>query len=254
MRSPLQINTSKAAAVLKKIMPEGSTISSFFFYDGTVEVALANSNRTVVAHTNKYPVYEFWTTLIKDAEGLATAAEFMHERLLEPQMYLLQENWISYERQRDRATFFYILSKCSESGLASCGKINKNRLTTRHIGNLKRFKIKNLYPFYDNTKDPLEGIKTAKDTNFLFLPVGDYNYNLFDQGKNVGPDMSLINHTDIRRVLKETKKKWVMVYNKHPAIFKLYEDRNIIMIDKHGNKTSHKQRCKEIIINNFVSA
>ena len=253
MRSPLQIRTSKSAAVLKKIIPEGSTISSFFFYDGTVEVALANSGRTIVAHTNKYPVYEFWTTLIKDAEGLATAAEFMYERLLEPEMYLLQENWTSYDKREDRAIFFYILSKCSESGLASCGKIDKNRLTSRNITNLKRFKIKNLYPFYDNAKDPLAGIKSAKHTNFLLFPIGDYNYNLFDQGKNIGPDMPLINHADIKNILKETDKKWVVVYNNHPAIFKLYEDKNIIMIDKYGNKTIHRQRCREIIINNFVS-
>ena len=253
MRSPLQIRTSKSAGVLKKIIPEGSTISSFFFYDGTVEVALANSNRIVVAHTNKYPVYEFWTTLIKDPEGLAVAAEFMHERLLEPEMYLLQENWTSYDKQKDRATFFYILSKCSEAGLASCGKIDKKRLNSRNITNLKRFKIKNLYPFYDNAKDPLEGIKSAKHTNFLFFPIGDYNYNLFDQGKNIGPDMPLINHTDIRNILKETDKKWVAVYNKHPAVFKLYKDENIIMVDKYGNITTQRQRCKEIIINNFVS-
>ena len=253
MRSPLQIRTSKSAAVLKKIIPEGSTISSFFFYDGTVEVALAHSGRTVVAHTNKYPVYEFWNTLIKNAEGIATAAEFMHKRLLEPEMYLLQENWTSYNKQKDRATFFYILSKCSEVGLASCGKIDKNRLTASNIANLKRFKIKNLYPFYDNTKDPLEGMKTAKHTNYLFFPVGNYNYNLFDHGKNVGPDMPLINHADIKKTLEETDKKWAMVYDKHPAIFKLYNNKNIIMIDKYGNKTSHKQRCREIIINNFVS-
>jgi len=254
MRSPLQINTSKSTGILKKLIPKGSSVSSFFFYDGTVEVALANSGRTIVAHTNKYPVYEFWTTLIKDAKEIAMAAEFIHERLLEPEMYLLQENWTSYSNQKDRTTFFYILSKCSESGLASCGKIDKNRLTSRNITNLKRFKIKNLYPFYDNTKDPLAGVKTAKNTNFLFFPIGDYNYNLFDQGKNIGPDTPLINHSDIRNILKETDKKWIAVYNRHPAIFKLYEDENIIMVDKYGNITMQKQRCREVIINNFVFA
>ena len=65
--------------------------------------------------------------------------------------------------------------------------------------------------------------------------------------------MVLINHRKIKETVNQINKKWVIIYEAHPAIFKLYKDRNITMIDKYGNKTNKKERCTEIIINNFVS-
>ena len=253
MRSPLQINTSKSASILKKIIPKGSSVSSFFFYDGTVEVPLACSGRIIVAHTNKYPVFEFWKYMITQPKTLSSFADFLYERLTVPELYLLQDNWFSKEDGETRSALFYILNRCSENNRASCGHIDKERLTSFNIARLRRFQTKNLYPFYDNVENPVEGFKTAKDTDFLLLPMGKYNYNLFDYGKNIGPDMVLIEHEKTKKALNEVDKKWILIYDKHPAVFKLYKDKNIIMIDKNGNKTIDKDRCTEIIINNFVS-
>ncbi len=253
MRSPLQISTSKSAGILKKLIPKGSTVSSFFFYDGTVEVPLASSGRTIVAHTNKYPVFEFWKYMATQPKLVAEFADFLHDRLTVPELYLLQENWHLKKDGETRAALFYILNRYSESGYASCGHIDKERLTSLNIANLRRIKIKNLYPFYDNVEDPIDGFKTAKDTDYLLLPMGKYNYNLFDYGKNVGHDMILIDHEKTRKAIDKFNKKWVVIYKKHPAVFKLYAKKNLIMIDKHGNITNNKDRCMEIIINNFVS-
>ena len=253
MRSPLQIKASKSTKILKQLMPEGSTISAFFFYDGTVEVPLANSGRIVVAHTNKYPVYEFWQSIIKEPREISAAVDFFYEKVHEPQLYLMQDNWFQCKRLHERSAFFYILNRCSEAGYASCGKIDKDRLKKINIINLKRFNLKNLYPFFDQTEDPLDGLKTSKKTDFILIPMGQYNYNLFDNGKNIGHDMIIIDHKKTKDALEKIDKKWVVVYNKHPAVFKLYENKNIIMIDRYGNKTIDRDKCKEIIINNFVS-
>ena len=254
MRSPLQTSKSNSVGILKKLIPAGSSVSSFFFYDGTVEIPLAAADRIVVAHTNKYPVFEFWKYMITQPKILSSFADFLHERLTVPELYLLQDNWFSKEDGETRSALFYILNRCSESGYASCGHIDKERLTSFNISSLRRFKVKSLYPFYDNVEDPIEGFKTAKDTDFLLLPMGKYNYNLFDYGKNVGSDMILIDHMKTKKTLDEINKKWVVIYKKHPAVFKIYREKNIIMIDKHGNKTNSEDRCVEIIINNFVSA
>jgi len=253
MRSPLQINTSKSTGILKKLIPKGSSVSSFFFYDGTVEVPLASSDRIVVAHTNKYPVFEFWKYMITQPKTLSSFADFLYERLTVPELYLLQDNWFSKEDGETRSALFYILNRCSESGYASCGNINKEKLTSSNIKTLKRLKIKNLYPFYDKVEDPIDGFKTATDTDFLLLPLGKYDHNFFDYGKSIGNDMVLIDHRKIRETVEQIDRKWVIVYMNHPAIFKLYKDKNITMIDKYGNKTNKKERCGEIIINNFVS-
>lgn len=253
MRSPLLIEGSKATAIIKKLIPESSTVTSMLFHDGTIEVPLAHSNRIVVARTGSYAVYEFWMSLLMDAEALAESVKFLHDKLSEPEMYLLQDNWFSYKRTIERSSFFYILNRCSEMNYASHGKISKNRLKKITISSLKRFKVKGLVPLHDKTGDIKQAIENAQSTDFILITAGDYRYNFFDYGQNYGPDMVMINHKNIKTALDNTDSKWILVYNKHPAVFKLYEKYNITMIDKRGNKTDNRDTCSEIVVNNFVS-
>ena len=121
-----------------------------------------------------------------------------------------------------------------------------------HINRIKNFKCEDLYILFDQCDDPTDTFVTAKDTDFILLPIGDFSYNLFDQGKNIGPDMYLFDHNKIKKLVVEMDKKWSLVYNTHPALFKIYKDYHIIMIDKYGNKTQEKNSCTELIISNFV--
>ena len=118
---------------------------------------------------------------------------------------------------------------------------------------MRRHKGNNFYPFLDSSDDPLDGLVTAKDTDFLLLPVGKFSHNLFEYGKNTGHDMTRINHKAVCKALANIDKKWIVVYDYHPGVTKLYKDYNIQMIDKYGNKTSNKERCEELVISNFVS-
>jgi len=249
----LRTKTSKALNELKKLIPEGSAISSFFLYDGALEMGLAKYNRTVVAHTNKQTVFEFWQGLKLHHRYLASIVEFMFERLTIPELEILQDNWYEYNDHVERAAFFYILNRCSNTGYASHGNLNKEQLKPAHINSLRRFENKNFYPFFDNVKDPIEGIATAKDTEYLLFPVGKFSHNFFDYGKNVGHDMVLIDHKNLKQNLENIDKNWIVIYNFSPYILKSYKDYNIVMIDKYGNKTKNMDRCHEIIINNFVS-
>jgi hypothetical protein len=252
MRSPLQINTSKSVSILKKIIPKGSSVSSFFFYDGTVEIALASAGRSITSRTNKYAVYEFWTCIMKEAKSISKSVKFMHDRLSEAEMYLLQENWLSYKTPHDRSTFFYILNRCSDKNYASHGSINKLKLTPLTILNLQKFEIDNFNIIFDRNADPIKDLSVI-ESDFLYMPMGKYTHNLFDRGKSVGSDMFIVDHKKARAALEKINKKWVLVYNKHPAVFELYKNKNIIMIDGYGNKTIDRDKCREIIINNFVS-
>ena len=245
--------TSRALSELKRLIPENSTISSFFLYDGTLELGLAKYNRTVVAHTNKQVVYEFWQALKLHHRYLASIIEFMFERLTIPELYLLQDNWHQYKDLEERAAFFYILSHCSDTGYASHGNLDKARLCPVKINSLRRHKDKNFYPFLDSSNDLLDGLATAKDTDFLLFPVGKFGYNFFEYGKNTGHDMVSIDHKKLHSTLSNLDKKWIVVYDFHPGVTKLYKDYSIQMIDKYGNKTTKPERCEELVINNFVS-
>lgn len=245
--------TSRALGELKRLIPENSTISSFFLYDGTLELGLAKYNRTVVAHTNKQVVYEFWQALKLHHRHLASIIEFMFERLTIPELYLLQDNWHQYKDLEERAAFFYILSHCSDTGYASHGNLDKARLCPVKLNSLKRHKDNNFYPFWDQFEKPLDGLITAKNTDFLLFPVGKFSYNLFEYGKNTGHDMVSIDHKKLHSTLSNLDKKWIVVYDFHPGVTKLYKDYNIQMIDKYGNRTNNQERCEELVISNFVS-
>jgi len=245
--------SSRALNELKRLIPEGGTISSFFLFDGSLELGLAKYNRTIVAHTNKQVVYEFWRVLNQDPKRMSSMVEYLTERLSLPELYLLQDNWHQYRDMQERATFFYILSHCSDTGYASHGNLDKTRLCPVKINSLRRHKSDNFYLFLDSSDDPLDGLATAKDTDFLFFPVGKFSHNLFEYGKNTGHDMTKINHKAMCKALANIDKKWIVVYDFHPRVTKLYKDYNIQMIDKYGNKTSNKERCEELVISNFVS-
>lgn len=254
MRSPLQINSSKALNELIKLLPKGSKISSFFLHDGTLEVGLASSDRLVVAHTNKFAIYEFWKLIKLNPEIIASMVDFINKKITIPELYILQDNWHQYKDELERAAFFFMLSRYSDTGYASHGNLDKKRLNALHIRKLNKFNCNSLYILFDRCDDLTETFVTAKDTDFILLPMGDFSYNLFDHGKNIGPDMYLLDHKKIKKEITDMNKNWVMVYNTHPALFKIYEKYNIIMIDKYGNKTKQKNACKEIIINNFMTS
>ena len=252
MRSPLQTKASKALNELKKLFPKNSKISSFFLHDGVLEVGLASSKRLLVTHTNKYSIYEFWSILKNQPALISSMTEFINKRITIPELYLLQDNWHERKDSLERSSFFFMLSKYSDSGYASHGNLDKKRLNALHINRIKNFKCEDLYILFDQCDDPTDTFVTAKDTDFILLPIGDFSYNLFDQGKNIGPDMYLFDHNKIKKLVVEMDKKWALVYNTHPALFKIYKDYHIIMIDKYGNKTQEKNSCTELIISNFV--
>lgn len=252
MRSPLKSNVQyKSIGELKKLIPPKSTVSSFFLYSGDVELALAAGNRTIVAHTNKYAVYEFWASLVEDPKRIYMASKELFPGLSMPELYILQEGWVNQKSRTTRSAFFFILNRCSDSGIVSCGKIDRTNFNPLTLSYLKNFKAANFYPFLDKCEDPIEALQTAKRADYILLPAGTYNFNLFDQGKSRGPDTALVNHKKLHETLKNTDKRWILLYKNHPTLFKMYKDYNIIMIDKYGRKVNSSTNCMELIIANF---
>ena len=252
MKSPLKSKIDfKSIGELKKIIPPESTISSFFLYSGDVELALASGNRTVIAHTNKLAVYEFWAALSHDPKVVYDAAKHVFPTITDPEFYLLQESWVKQKSDTARAALFFILNRCSELGVASCGKIDKSNFNSLALSHLKRFKADNFYPYLDKFEDPTDAFQSAKRTNYILLPVGGYSFNLFEYGKNRGPDTALIDHRAIYKKVKKIDKRWLILYKKHNILFDMYKDYNIMMVDKYGRRTNSKDFCEELIIANF---
>ena len=72
IKTPLK-NTAvqnKSLAQILKTVPAGSVVDSYLFFSGDLELSLAQYNRFVCAHTNKYAVYEFWHTLSREPKRI----------------------------------------------------------------------------------------------------------------------------------------------------------------------------------------
>jgi len=259
MKTPIKENiTFNNIGVIKELIPINSSVNSFLFYSGGIEFKLAVSDRQVIAHTNKYIIYEFWKCVMENAPAVAEWSKNL-SKLLEPHpvfsnqktFSILQESWTSYDNPYTRAGFFFLLNRCSEMGLISSGKMRREDFNSLALINLQRFKIKNFDIMLDKKEDYLNSIEDTKDGEYLLFPVGSYGLNLFEQGKNKGFESTTIHHKNLYEKLKNEDRKWIILYKYSDYVLENYKEFNIIKTDKYGRKTTREDRCEDIVVFNF---
>ena len=246
------INNFKALSTLRKMIPRGSVIHSFALFDGGLEVGLAHDDRFVVAHTTKYPVYEFWSCALKDPVRIATLSNFLHP-VEENTHKVLQENWARYQDPYLRAALFFLLNQCSDSGLISSGVLDNDKYNSFAVSRLTNFKSSNIHIEFDNDSTLSEAIQGASngDVDYLLVPAGNYSYGFLHHGKIQSYETTPINHKELFATMKALQHKWVLVYNFHKEVRDIYKEFKQTMIDKYGNPTLNEESCKELIIANF---
>lgn len=258
MKTPIRDNLNfKSLSFIKKLIPENSIVNSFLLYSGTFDCELARDKRYVMSHTAKYHVYEFWNCILEDPKRVADNVKYIYKMLsnnppteLKKLLVALQKNWNDSPDYYARAAYFFLLNQMSDNGSISCGKLNLKNFNPISLHTLRNFKIKNLHLSYKEGEEFLETL-TKQESDFLLLPVGNYSYNLFEEGKNRGHETTTIYHKQLFNSLVGIDTKWVVVYKKHLDIFNMYGDYNLFMVDKHGRHTIKKNNCEDIIIANF---
>ena len=252
MKSPIKENNRfKCLTELQRMIPKGSVVNSFLFFAGNLEFNLAKSGRFVIAHTHKYVISEFWQCVMEDPSRVVEMSKFLFP-IEDPNMfYILQENWPKYRDPYVRASLFFLLNRCSDSGWISAGKLEQRNFNPIALSYLSHFKPKNFHIKLDPVEDLIENVKEVGETDFLLFPVGEFSYNFFEHGKNKGHEMSTVHHKNLCETLKTNNNRWVVIYKHHPHLFKLYKEYNISMIDKLGKTTTDQQQCEEVLIANF---
>ena len=253
MKSPLlDKNLFKSAKVLKELFPTKSIIESYLLYDGAMEIELACSDRFVIAHTNKYPTYEFWWMAKNKAFRVACLAENIFQTMPESMMYKFQENWFEQRDPYYRAALYYILNRCSDVRSVSHGKVDKDFLRPYSFESFKKFELDNFYVLLDKLDDVCECVKSsAAKSDFKLFPIGPYQVKLLESNYSGTTEQSLINHQNLFRMLKSADYKWAVLYKYHKKLIDKYKDYNIIMVDKYGNRTTQIDKCEDTIVTNF---
>ena len=244
MSSPLRPNIHfKVNHQLSKLIKPNSKICSYFLYDGNVELSLNKIGHSVFGVTDKDTIFNFWNSVLCDPETLSNYVKFVFNKLTIKELYGLQNNWWEQNNKRMVNSLFFILNNCSSLGYASCGKININKINKFCFHKLKHFKVSNFSVFYGKNKQ--------NNIDYNLLPIGEYSHNIFEQGKNKGPEMYTFNHKEIHARVKDLDKKCILLYKNHPALFNLYKSFNIKMVDKYGRVADNKESCEDLIITNF---
>jgi len=226
-------------------------VHSFLCYGADVEIALTQAGCFVAAHTNVYPLYEFWVCALHNPRRIVHTALHFYPIKSEMMFKVLQGAWREYDGHYTRAGMFFLLNQCSSTGLISCGELKNENFTPRDARRLDRFRVGNLHLVYDEGEDYLDGVSRAADADYLLFPVGKYSLNLFEEGTNRGAEMTLVNHKKLRAKLETQEKKWLAIYKYHPQVLRDYENYNVTMISKYGQPTKHQKMCEDIVIANF---
>ena len=247
-------NTKKnnCALTLKKLFPPGAVINSYAFYDGKMEFSLANDRRFVVANTISPPVYTFWACQMHDPRRLhemvsSDLFKFEDEGMLS----ILQEKWHAHNSAFIRASLFFVLNRCSSTGLVSSGKIDFEQLNPTSMAKLKSFLVPENFHLNLVEKDLIAQIGESPPQSYHLVPAGQFSYNLFEHGKNIAIEETPINHRDLVKLCKNTDSKIAITYDYDPKVAPAFKGNTIIMVDKYGKETSHKERAEEIIVANF---
>ena len=160
------------ASFLLDIIPPASSVNSLLLYSGNVEFMLGAANRSVIANTNKYVIYEFWRCMLDDPGRVASIANFLDKSIMGSTNDIAiaaQERWAEYKDPYVRAALFFLLNRYSENGQVSSGGIDTARLNPIVLHRLKSFKAKNFYLnfnkqkiIYNNKKIIFNGTKFIK--------------------------------------------------------------------------------------------
>ena len=243
---------SRALQLLKQLIPRYSVVHSFLLFDGNLEAGLSADERRVIAHTNKYVIYEFWKCVQQDPDRVATIVE--HFQPIEDVniFHLLQENWARYPDPFMRSAIFLLLNRYSTDGQISHGVFNAEAYRPTQLVNLRRTRLPNVHFTIDKGEDYLESMTNIEGpADYIFLPVFSYSLNLLEEGRAQGLEETKVHHKKLKQWVDATDQKVILLYHNIAAVACLYEGYNMYYIDQWGRHVESGENATEILIANF---
>tara|TARA_R110001583_G_scaffold132545_1_gene284520 strand:- start:678 stop:1346 length:669 start_codon:yes stop_codon:yes gene_type:complete len=221
-------------------------------FDGNIEVPLSNDGRTVIAHTNKYVNYEFWSCLKENPARVAEIADHFDKIDDKNIFYILQQTWPTYADPYVRSAYYFLLNKYSDSGYISHGEFTPENYNPVALVNLKRLPLQNLHVQLDQQEDFIDSMNRI-DTlcDYIFLPIGRYSLNLLEEGRPEGFEETKVYHKKVKQFFDSTDKRTVLLYRATPAVIKLYKESNMYFVDKWGREIDNQKDASEVLIANF---
>ena len=233
LKSPLRMpgGKTKALKTIGRLITECREWREPFLGGGSVAIYITKQYPDIKVWVNDlyYPLYNFWTVLQKDGEHLSDTLleikdaigsdEEAHRELFDACQYGMKT-----EGSFDGAVSFYILNKCSFSGLTENSTFSvtasRNNFTRMNIRKLKEYaeiirhwKITNL--------DYSKVMKASGKDVFMFLdPPYDIKDFLYGTNRDLHRNFD---HEVFADVVDKCKHRFLLTYNKNDFVLKRYE-------------------------------
>lgn len=234
---------------LKKVQ----NVISPFFGGGSFEFYLQNKyNFQIIANDLFTPLYSFWKICCDEEqknEMINILSPFCGN--IEKEYFMNLRNKILEESDiLKRATYYFILNRCSFSGSTLSGgfskEASKKRFTQSSIERIKSLNLKRFDIFNEDFPEFLK--KYGKiDGSIIFL---DPPYYLEKGSKLYGKDGDLhkdFDHIKLHEILSELK-NWMLTYNDCSYIRELYRDFKIVEYDTKYSLRKNKELSEIIIL------
>ena len=245
MKTPLRYPGGKSRAVPKlwQWLPE--TITEYrepFLGGGSMAIEMTKRFPDLPIWVNDLykPLYNFWLVLRDDGDYLYDQLIQLKQRHPDPgsakQLFLdakekVNEDDIGY---KDKAVAFYIINKCSFSGLTESSSFSPqasdSNFSIRGINNLKDYskliknwKITNL-DYAELVEDCLGriGMLTCSDNTFIYVdPPYQVKDNLYG---HKGAMHKGFDHGRFADIMDDTMGNVMVLYNNHPDIVQRFEE------------------------------
>ncbi len=276
LKTPLRYPGGKSRAIkfLSKHLPE--RIGAYrepFVGGGSMAIHIAKTMPYVPIWINDshYPLYAFWKTL--QQQGSRLAMDLLKVKTStynsiddQKQMFKDAKHFVQTGDEYTVGLCFFILNKCSFSGLSESSSFSKQaydgNFTLNNIKNLvhyshliKQWKITNLD--YSHVCKAKAWGAMDMEGDFVFLDP-PYDIKTFLYGKD-GDKHRGFDHDKFAEEIKKMRAKFMITYNANTKITDLFDSFTLLEWDisytmrSTGTYRQDQKHRKELLITNYVS-
>jgi DNA adenine methylase len=255
-KSPLRYPGGKSRAVklLCEYVPEGTReILSPFFGGGSFELyCLSKFNSTIYGFDIYKPLVKFWRVLLENNDELVKSVSKFLPMVPEELYNSIRDNFESQKKLLDIARDFYILNRCSFSGLIDGGYTRYRVDVTGQNPRFNKNSVERLKPF-NNIRKLSVGCCSFEKTLMNF-PEEVYTYldppyliktKIYGSYKDT---LHQIDHVLLNQLLASRRGPWMLSYNDIPEIRELYQDFNILDDIQWKYGMSKNKQSSELLI------
>ena len=235
---------TRAIRTIRAFIPKDvKTLVSPFLGGASVEISCAADGIEVFGADAFEPVVNFWQHA-QDCPVLLSERVKEYYPLTRRKFYNLQKGFMNLQDALERATVFFVLNRSSFSGTTLSGGMSPNhpRFNESAINRLRDFRANNLHVSCADYKDTIRN----HPNDFLYLdPPYANGERLYG---NRGDMHEGFNHKDLADELKG-RDGWVLSYNDHPQIRKLYDGFDIVTPEWIYGMSKNKRSREVLIVN-----